>query len=156
MLDYFIFEFPDRAIKVLGILETGYFHDFLWFFEICVTTPPLSPPVAPKSVSLQPDVLMPPFAARDDSTPAPRNGILCEPQPRRDLKAWGVNPRNSRRSPASNSGSCQSRPKTATHGATSCVVAHYPAGRSAPIGDREQGTAGGIALVIRSARRARG
>jgi hypothetical protein len=58
MLEFFIFEFPNRAIKVLGIVEVRYFHGFLWFFEIGVITSPDSPPAAPKSVGLQSHVLM--------------------------------------------------------------------------------------------------
>jgi hypothetical protein len=43
MLKFFTQEFANRAIKVLGIPEIRYFHDFLWFVEICLITSPDSP-----------------------------------------------------------------------------------------------------------------
>jgi hypothetical protein len=46
MLKFFTFEFPIRAIEDLGIFEVRYFHDFLWFVEICVISSRQSPPGA--------------------------------------------------------------------------------------------------------------
>jgi hypothetical protein len=55
LAEFFTFEFVIRAIKALGIPEVKDFHDFLWFFEIRVTTSPQSRRAAPLEVKLQHD-----------------------------------------------------------------------------------------------------